>query len=227
MRRILQAPCAIFCFFRYRNFNFLLFSSLLMAACSLPPQPRLITQPINSPRSQNTKPARPREVQRESPKPASSHAPKGPNIKKSIMQPLASDVVVSKLVPEQNIDERLLSALSVFLNAPYELGGVTPDGVDCSGLVKSVFAETYGFNLPHNAASQFRMGSNTLAENLRLGDLVFFETQSRRGRYISHVGIYLANRRFAHASTKSGVIISGLDETYWRRRYAGARRLTD
>lgn len=56
---------------------------------------------------------------------------------------------------------------------------------------------------------------------------VFFEETSRRGHYISHVGIYLANRRFVHAGIKAGVVVSSLDEAYWRRRFAGARRLVD
>ncbi len=226
MHRILLAVRAIFGFNPCRHFVFPLFILLLISACSLPPKPRLLTQQVQPQRPQKTKPVTPRETQRESPKPASFHPKISPNKKKSITYPIASDAV-SKLTPAKNSDERLLSVLSVFLNARYELGGMTPDGVDCSGLVKAVFAETYGFNLPHNAAAQFRLGSKTLADNLRLGDLVFFETQTRRGRYISHVGIYLSNRRFAHASTKAGVIISGLDEAYWRRRYAGAQRLID
>ena len=58
--------------------------------------------------------------------------------------------------------------LSVFLDSPYALGGATPEGVDCSGLVKTVFAEAYGFNLPHNAASQFRLGEAVAENDLRL-----------------------------------------------------------
>lgn len=227
MRHILHALCANFCFKLYRHFVFPLFIGLLISACSLPPKPRLVTQQIEPQRPQKAKPATSGETQREFPKPASSHPKISPNQKKIIIHPIVSDAAVSKLAPEKNRNEHLLSVLSGFLNARYEIGGMTPDGVDCSGLVKAVFAETYGFNLPHNAASQFHMGAKTLEDNLRLGDLVFFETQSRRGQYISHVGIYLSNRRFAHASTKAGVIISGLDEAYWRRRYAGARRLID
>ena len=226
MRRILLAPRAILCFNPCRHFVFPLFIVLLISACNLPPKPRLLTQQVQPQRPQKGKPVTPRETQHAFPKPTSFYPPISPNKKKITTYPMASDAV-SKLTPEKNSDERLLSVLSVFLNARYELGGMTPDGVDCSGLVKAVFAETYGFNLPHNAAAQFRLGSKTLTENLRLGDLVFFETRTRRGRYISHVGIYLSNRRFAHASTKAGVIISGLDEAYWRRRYAGAQRLID
>jgi len=225
MRRILQAPSANFRLSRRKNFVFPLFIGFLLSACSLPPQPRLINKPVAPQRPQKARPATPRETRREHQEPAPSRGSISTNKKISFAQPLAGIAAVSSLALRKNTDERLLSALGVFLNAPYELGGVTPAGVDCSGLVKSVFAEAYGFNLPHNAASQFQLGASAPENNLRLGDLVFFETSSRRGRYISHVGIYLANRRFAHASTKAGVIVSGLGEAYWRSRYAGARRL--
>lgn len=222
MRRRLSAPGNTFCLIPCQGLAIPLLTCLLISACSLPPKPRLMQQPkiFESPQPQKTKPAKPKQRQQISSRPSAT-------AQKITTPPLPRVETISKLVTEKNTDEKLLSALSVFLNAPYELGGATPEGVDCSGLVKSVFAEAYGFNLPHNAASQFRLGAETLESQLRLGDLVFFEKQSRRGRYVSHVGIYLSNRRFAHASTKAGVTVSGLDEAYWRRRFAGARRLID
>lgn len=206
---------------------FTLLSSLLISACSLPPKPRLINKPVAPERPQKNESAKPPANKRERQAPASPRVSIFMNQKSVVVQPTAGVRITPDLTRGKSLNERLLSALGVFLSAPYELGGVTPDGVDCSGLVKTVFAQACDLELPHNAASQFRIGANITENNLRPGDLVFFETQSRRSYYISHVGIYLTNRRFAHASKKAGVIVSGLDEAYWRRRYAGARRLIE
>jgi len=202
-------------------------SCLLISACSLPPKPRLINKQIEPERPQKDRPAGSRENNRERQAPAPPRASIFTEQKSAVVKPAAGVKIASDLTREKNFNERLLAALGVFLSAPYELGGVTPNGVDCSGLVQSVFAEAYGLELPHNAASQIRLGASIAENDLRLGDLVFFATRPRRGHDISHVGIYLTNRRFAHASTKAGVIVSSLAEAYWRRRYAGARRLIE
>jgi len=106
----------------------------------------------------------------------------------------------------------------------YRRGGSQPStGFDCSGFVRYVFQHVLGRTLPTNSASQFRaVGTRVDRAEMRTGDLVFFRT---RGKQVSHVGIYLDNGRFIHSpSAGKSVSISSLDEAYWARRFAGARR---
>lgn len=107
---------------------------------------------------------------------------------------------------------------------PYVSGGSTPStGFDCSGFVRYVFAHAIGMRLPANAASQFLAGLKVSRGRLKTGDLVFFHTSGKHR--ISHVGIYLSGGRFIHAPTSGKTVeVSSLNETYWSRRFAGARR---
>lgn len=123
-----------------------------------------------------------------------------------------------------NLRDRLIASLDAFRHARYRTGGADPRGVDCSGLVKAVFAEAYRVSLPHNAAALYKLGRAVSENSLQTADLVFFQHRAANGARINHVGIYLADRRFVHATLSAGVIISSLDEAHWRRRYAGARR---
>jgi cell wall-associated NlpC family hydrolase len=106
----------------------------------------------------------------------------------------------------------------------YVRGGHDPStGFDCSGFVRYVFAHAIGLQLPTNSASQFLAGLKVNRADMKPGDLVFFRTHGKRN--ISHVGIYISDGRFIHspASGKS-VEISSLNETYWAKRFAGAKR---
>lgn len=106
--------------------------------------------------------------------------------------------------------------------APYVYGGVSRRGVDCSGFTMQVMREM-GVSLPHSSAGQFRYGTPVAKSSLREGDLVFFNTT---GRGISHVGVYLGSGQFIHASTpRTGVIVSNINEAYYRNTYVGARRV--
>ncbi len=117
----------------------------------------------------------------------------------------------------------VVNALS-FLGEPYRYGGDRASkGFDCSGLVRRVYKETLGLVLPHNAAAQSREGEKVAKNQLRPGDLVFFNTLRRA---FSHVGIYIGDGRFVHAPRPGqSVRISDLDSPYWKRRFDGARRL--
>jgi cell wall-associated NlpC family hydrolase len=105
----------------------------------------------------------------------------------------------------------------------YRRGGRAPTtGFDCSGFVQYVFAHALGIDLPDNSISQFHAGKQVARSELRTGDLVFFHT---RGKNVSHVGIYLDNGRFIHSpSTGKRVRIDELSDSYWARRYVGAKR---
>lgn len=103
---------------------------------------------------------------------------------------------------------------------PYCYGGTTTDCFDCSGFVIHCFQKA-GIALPRSTSELYGIGERVV-DGLRPGDLVFFNTN---GRSVSHVGIYLGNDRFIHASTSRGVMTSSLSERYWQQRYLGARRL--
>ena len=120
-------------------------------------------------------------------------------------------------------ERRLANELLPFLDTPYKYGGETTRGVDCSGLVMQVYKKALDIDLPHKAAYQYKMGKAVKKAQLMPGDLVFFhETKSRR---IGHVGIYLNEGKFIHSMSGKGVVISKLEEGYWRKYYAGARRI--
>jgi cell wall-associated NlpC family hydrolase len=128
-------------------------------------------------------------------------------------------------------------ALGEFSGAPYVSGGTSPDGVDCSGLIQALYQRT-GVRLPRTVADQYQAGTPVGREELRFGDVVFFNRYCQirgRGPYLAsifssvnedevcHNGIYLGGGRFMHASPR-GVFITRLDAEVWRASYRGARR---
>jgi hypothetical protein len=120
-----------------------------------------------------------------------------------------------------NRDAVLLEVVSL-LGAPYRYGGNGKDGIDCSGFTQSVFRSSLNRALPRTARDQYREGEPVSGQELQFGDLVFFNTT---GGGPSHVGIYLEDDLFAHASVTYGVTISSLESTYYRKRFLGVRRL--
>ncbi|AQX04403.1 C40 family peptidase [Elizabethkingia meningoseptica] len=127
-----------------------------------------------------------------------------------------------------NTIDNILKQAYTYLGTPYRLGGTTRSGIDCSAFVLSVYEEATGVELPRVAASQAHEGQAVEKENLQKGDLIFF-AHSGRGR-ISHVGIVeevleTGEIKFIHASTSRGVMVSSLDDSYWRGRYRSAKRI--
>lgn len=111
-----------------------------------------------------------------------------------------------------------------FLGVKYRYGGNSPgEGFDCSGLVAYAAEKSLGLKLPRSAREMAREGISVKRDELRRGDLVFFNTRGHRN---SHVGIYLGDRKFVHAPrTGAKVRVESMDVAYWRKRYNGARRL--
>lgn len=105
----------------------------------------------------------------------------------------------------------------------YRLGGNSKSGIDCSGFMQVTFRDLFGINLPRTTNDQAREGSKISKSELRTGDLVFFKTG--RGPNGKHVGVYVKNGQFLHASTKGGVIYSDLNSPYWSKTFWQARRL--
>lgn len=106
---------------------------------------------------------------------------------------------------------------------PYRLGGNNKKGIDCSALVQNIYRNSFNIQLPRGTTRQAEMGSLIYKNNLKIADLVFFKT----GWKARHVGIYLGDRQFLHASTSKGVMVSSLDNVYWRAKYWQSRRVID
>jgi len=111
-----------------------------------------------------------------------------------------------------------------YLGKPYAGKGETQKGYDCSEFVCAVYEEYASMHLPRTSENMYRAGRSVKSGDLAFGDLVFFDTG---GRGVSHVGIYVGFDEFAHASTSNGIIISNLNEDYYRKRYIGARRVME
>lgn len=121
-------------------------------------------------------------------------------------------------------DEIPFYAVSL-VGSPYKLGGISPEtGLDCSGFVGHVYRQTTGIVLPRESAAISEAAQPLEQRDLLPGDLVFFNTLDRA---FSHVGIYLGEDRFVHASSSStgSVVVSSLASQYWSQRFDGARRI--
>jgi cell wall-associated NlpC family hydrolase len=124
------------------------------------------------------------------------------------------------LARTSRIAQQLTRSALRFLGTPYVFGGNSTSGFDCSSYVQHVFAMV-GVSLPRTADAQYDVGHPTTG-GMRPGDLVFFQTYTEG---VSHVGIYLGNGEFVHASSSHGVMVSKLSESYWASRYLGAKRM--
>ena len=119
--------------------------------------------------------------------------------------------------------ERMLMEIIKYINTPYKYGGASSSGIDCSAFTQSVYNRAVDVSLRRTAGEQYQEGEEIdNVDDLKFGDLVFFNTQ-RRVRP-GHVGIYIGDHLFAHAS-KSGVIVSTMDMDYYAKRFMGGRRI--
>jgi cell wall-associated NlpC family hydrolase len=116
---------------------------------------------------------------------------------------------------------KLDETIDALIGTKYKSGGTSTKGFDCSGFTSYVFGKL-GIELPRTSASQSKIGKKVAKEDLQPGDLVFFNTS---GKGVSHVGIYVGDGKFAHSSSSKGVTISGMSDSYYVKRYLGARRV--
>ncbi|PMR75563.1 C40 family peptidase [Billgrantia endophytica] len=122
--------------------------------------------------------------------------------------------------PPERVRQALLAQHERWVGTPYRLGGTSDRGIDCSALVQNVFSDTFRLELPRSTSEQVRQGTPIARDELQVGDLVFFRPP---GAY-DHVGIYVGEGYFLHASTSRGVRLSKLNNAYWQRHYWQARR---
>ena len=141
------------------------------------------------------------------------HAPQTSMVKASHQQvDLGDSDKVRKILNQQYKNWHLVQ---------HKMGGTSKKGVDCSGLVYLTYRTKLGIDMPRSTQYQARMGQAIKKERLRAGDLVFFKT----GLFTRHVGMYIDSGDFLHVSSSNGVMISNLEDTYWKRTYWKARRI--
>jgi cell wall-associated NlpC family hydrolase len=127
------------------------------------------------------------------------------------------------VIPQSISNLSLYSFIDEWYGVRYRLGGIDKSGIDCSAFVQKLYDQVFCTSLVRTAVEQFSFCSMVYRKDkLKEGDLVFFKTKGKR---ISHVGVYLVNNFFVHASTNQGVTISSLDDRYWHRSYAGAGKI--
>ncbi|HWR91124.1 MAG TPA: NlpC/P60 family protein, partial [Desulfobacterales bacterium] len=191
--------------------------------------PRLNAKPVSSPRTANKS-----ESARLAPKPKSSAAAKAKTpvhaTQKAAAPPQPTVLVATKVKAEAvtseistELPEGLEDEITKFFGLRYRFGGDGPNGIDCSALVKQVYSDAFGINLPRTSREQSELSNLDPVDKgeLKTGDLVFFGP-GRKG--VNHVGMYLAGGHFLHAARSEGVTISRLDNSYWKSRYMFSKR---
>ena len=124
----------------------------------------------------------------------------------------------------QEDNHKLYIEAAGWIGTPYRGGGETKRGTDCSGMTCQIYQNVYNMQLPRTTVEQQRESNKVPRRNLREGDLVFF-TSRKSGKRVAHVGIYLKEGKFIHASTSRGVIVSRLDEQYYRTHWINGGRV--
>lgn len=123
---------------------------------------------------------------------------------------------------ENIANRKLYSFIDEWYGADYKYGEKTKKGIDCSGFTTILYKEVFGKEVIGSSASIYNQCSTISKEKLREGDLVFFKIDAKE---ISHVGIYLQNNKFVHATTKAGVMIDDLNEEYYRKYFEGGGKI--
>ena len=152
-------------------------------------------------------------------KPAPTRTPPSPPESRS--EPPAHP---GEAAPGKIDDQKMMDVILSYLGTPYVYGGDSKSGIDCSAFTGAVYGQGANMKLPRTAAEQATLGEPVAFENLKFGDLMFFNTT---GTNPSHVGIYIGDELFAHASEAFGVTISSIESSYYKKRYTEARRVVE
>src|SRR5476651_922210 len=140
---------------------------------------------------------------------------------KSLIKDYFSQIMGVALSTTSNV--KLFQFVYDWIGTPYHFGGTSKKGIDCSAFTKQLYSEVFNMDIKRNSREIFSMVSPVGKDDLKEGDLVFFKIRSKK---ITHIGIYLGNNRFVHASAK-GVAVSSLDDAYYSRYfYKGGRVLS-
>lgn len=131
-------------------------------------------------------------------------------------------IALNKIKEGKARNKSLYTFIEEWYGTPYRFGGTSRNGIDCSAFTRQLFADVYNLDLVRTSIEQFANAYFVPKENLKEGDLVFFKIHGKR---ISHVGVYLYDGKFVHASVSQGVVISDLADAYWTRYYAGGGRM--
>lgn len=146
-----------------------------------------------------------------------------PNNKLNVNKAKSIDVFNTKsdyTSKQVKINNNLFDFYNNWEGVRYKMGGTSKNGIDCSGFVQKALKEKFNLTLPRSTGEQARIGKPIKKSELQMGDLVFFKT----GR-TNHVGIYIEDGKFMHASTKIGVTISELESDYFAKNYWKAQRV--
>lgn len=128
-----------------------------------------------------------------------------------------------KLKNENPITLTIYDQYKKWYNTPYLYGGDSCEGIDCSALVQTVYQDGFGLQVPRDTQHQALTGYFVEKSDIKEGDLVLFKT----GYKSRHSGVYIERGNFLHTSTKHGVMISNINNPYWREKYWQARRILD
>lgn len=140
-----------------------------------------------------------------------------PEASRSIMEKYSTMIGV----PEKDLNKKLIYFVDAWYGTPYKWGGGEKNGVDCSHLVCRIYKDVYDKKIAGTAGDLEKQSDHVKESKLKQGDLVFFKIETEK---VSHVGVYIANNKFVHASVKKGVIINSLEDKYYRKYfYTGGR----
>ncbi len=137
----------------------------------------------------------------------------------------SSTVNNNSVSASKNIEvQKMMDVILSYLGTPYKFGGESKSGMDCSAFTKEVFLQSTNYKLPRSTSEQIKVGETISQQNMKFGDLIFFNTT---GVNPSHVGIFIGDNMFAHASQAYGVTISSFESSYYKKHFTEARRLSN
>ena len=138
----------------------------------------------------------------------------------------ALSIPLSGVILTKDKQDAMMAEIKSWMGTPYKFGMVEKGkGTDCSGFVGYVFKKVLDIDLPRQSADMYNTGESIGQKDLKFGDLVFFQNTYKGSKGASHVGIWVGDNKFAHASTTVGVTISDLSEDYYSKHYLGCKKI--